>query len=442
MDFTTPASSPKGGSKDYKLPWRPSATPLVWLLGGSALLLITWSFAVPVFEAPDEPHHWQYAAYLHQNKKLPFYDSRFVEANQPPTYYLIVAPFASPSDTPPLATHLDSAGRMVPDFPPRFFVNTKADFRRYWPLRITRLVTCILSLFAVYFAYLAGTEASGSSSTGLLSGGLTAFLPQFAFRGMNISNDALVTTTSAAAVYLIIRLARRSFTPRLGLITALAIAAAFLSKVNAIILPVPFVLALLTGKDNWLERVKRLWVVGVAVLAVAPWLVYNMRLYGDPLATGKVMWTAVPSMIVPKAITSPYFQTEFPVVLWHSFIGLFGWLNVAPPDALYRFFAGAGWLGGIGYAFHLIRHPENRRLALVLLPVPILALLAAIQFNLTFSQPQGRYLFPALTAIAVVTAIGLGELPRWGRRCSNLTVIVLALVNVAVLAGTIVPAYW
>jgi 4-amino-4-deoxy-L-arabinose transferase-like glycosyltransferase len=416
--------------------------PLSWLLAASALLLILWSFAVPVFEAPDEPHHWQYAQYLHQNKKLPFYDSSFIEANQPPTYYVLVAPFASPSDTPPLAVRFDSTGRPALNFPPRFFVDSRPDFRRYWPIRVTRLATCILSLFAVYFAYLAGTEAGGNSSTGLLAGGLTAFLPQFTFRGMNISNDALVTMTSAAAVCLIIRLTKRGFTPKLGVITALAIAAAFLSKVNAMILAAPFTLALLTEKGNWLERVKRLWVLGIGVLAITPWLLYNMELYGDPLATGKVMSTAVPSVIVPKAITSPYFRTEFPVLLWRSFVGFFGWMNVAMPDALYRLFASVVLLGGIGYAFHLVRHTENRRTGLLLLSIPTLALLAVIEFNLTVSQPQGRFLFPALTTIAVLIAIGLGELPGWSQRCTNLAVIALALVNVAVLIGTIIPDYW
>jgi 4-amino-4-deoxy-L-arabinose transferase-like glycosyltransferase len=422
--------------------WRPTATPLSWLLAASALLLILWSFAVPVFEAPDEPHHWQYAQYLHQNKKLPLYGPDFIEAYQPPTYYVLVAPFASASDTPTLAARFDSAGRAVPQIPPRLFVNTWADFGRYWPLRITLLATCILSLFAVYFAYLSGREAAGNSSTGLLAGGLTAFLPQFTFRGMNISNDALVTATSAAAVYVIIRLARRGFTLKLGLIAALAIAAAVLSKVNSIFLPVPFALVVLTEKGTWLERVKRLLVLGVGLLAVTPWFVYNTKIYGNPLATGKVIWAAVPSVIVPKGITSPFFRTEFPVLLWRSFVGLFGWMNVIMPDALYRSFAALGLLGIIGYALHFVRHPKDRRLALVLLPVPVLALLAVIQYNLTFSQPQGRYLFPALTAIAVLIAIGIGELPGWGRRCTYLTVIALAVVNLAVLVGIIIPAYW
>src|SRR5712692_3036177 len=96
---------------------RPAGS-LGWLLASSALLLVLWSFAVPVFEAPDEPDHWQYAQYLHEQKKLPFYNPGFIEGNQPPLYYLLVAPFASPSAIPSSALRRDSAGRQISDFPP------------------------------------------------------------------------------------------------------------------------------------------------------------------------------------------------------------------------------------------------------------------------------------------------------------------------------------
>jgi Dolichyl-phosphate-mannose-protein mannosyltransferase len=440
MGFASQASPAVAESKGHHQERRLSATSPQWLLASSALLLIMWSFAVPVFEAPDEPHHWNYALYLHQNRRLPFYDSRLVEANQPPLYYAIVAPFASPSSTPPLAVQFNS-GRVVPDYPPRLFVNTKVDFGRYWPIRITRLVTCILSLLAVYFAYLSGLEATGDVSTGLLAGGLTAFLPQFTFRGMSISNDALVTTTCAAAVYLIIRLVKRGFSFRLGIVTSALIATAFLSKINAIFLPVPFAIAVLTERGDFWQRWDRLWVLTAGLVIAAPWLVRNQVLYGDPLAN-KIMWKVVPELIDPKPINSPYFRTVFPAELWHSFIGMFGWLTVMLPAWFYQFFAAVGLLGGIGYAYRLIRRPADRRLAMVLLPIPVLSLVLLIQLNLTFAQPQGRYLFPALTTIAVLVAMGLEALPGWGRRSSILAVITLALINVAALGGTVIPAYW
>jgi Predicted membrane protein (DUF2142) len=425
--------------RDRLFPWPKGA--LGWLLASAALLLILWSFAVPIFEAPDEPAHWQYAQYLHTQKQLPVYDARFVEANQPPLYYLLVAPFAAPSALPASVARLDAAGRLISDLPPRFYRNTRDDLTRYWPLRITRLVTCLVSVLTVYFAYLAGVAATGTQWTGLLVGGVTAFLPQFTFRGMSIGNDALVTMTCAATVYLILRLLKSGFTSTLGLLAAVGIATALLSKINALVLPVSFALAVLSEKGRWPERLMRLWVLGVTALLIAPWLLRNVALYGDPLAS-KAMWTAVPDLIVPKEITAPYFRSDFPQWLWRSFVGRFGWMNLALPEWLYLCFAGLGLLATAGYVWRLARRPAERRLAVVLGSVPVLSLLLLVWLNLTFSQPQGRYMFPALTTIALLLALGLEAWPWWSPRWTIGTVVGLGVVNVGILGGTIVPAYW
>src|SRR5208282_1733086 len=115
--------------------------------------------------------------------------------------------------------------------------NTSRDFGLYWPFRAARLVSVLISVFTVWFCALAGTEASGSPWTGLLVGGLVAFWPMFTFRGMNVSNDALVTMLSALTLYLIVRVIKRGFTWGIGIFAALAGAGAFMTKINAVVLP-------------------------------------------------------------------------------------------------------------------------------------------------------------------------------------------------------------
>ena len=75
-----------------------------------------------------------------------------------------------------------------------------------------------MSLFTVFFTYLAGREA-GAQRGGLLPAGSVAFLPQFSFRGSHISNDGLVMTMSALSLYFIVRVIRRGSA---GLIVMLA----------------------------------------------------------------------------------------------------------------------------------------------------------------------------------------------------------------------------
>src|SRR5512146_362419 len=265
---------------------RGETVALIVLLILSFLLLSIWAFAVPVYEAPDEPHHWNYARYLHDHWTLPLYSGAMAEGNSPPLYYLLVAPVAA--DTPAPKRIVDSSYQSP--HPPRFFDETARNLSLYWPIRAARLITLALSTCTVLFCYLAGREATGRATTGLLAGGLAAFLPQFTFRGMNVSNDALVTLTCAAATYLTVRLIRRGFTWRLGLAAAIVVALAFLSKTNAIFLPVPVGLAIFTAPGTWRQRFARLSVLGVSLLIAAPWLIRNQLLYGDPLAS-RIMLT-------------------------------------------------------------------------------------------------------------------------------------------------------
>src|SRR5678816_1525720 len=178
---------------------------------------VGWSFAVPVFESPDEPHHWQYARYLHDEWRLPLFGPNFVEANSPPLYYLLLAPLATNSEVPPLVQWSGTDGNMVQPFAPRLFLNAAGDFRRYWPIRASRLLTAVLMAIAVWYVFRAGVEVGGTTGAGVLAAAFVAFLPQFAFRGSTISNDSLVTTCAAAMTFHVMRALRNEISVRDGL---------------------------------------------------------------------------------------------------------------------------------------------------------------------------------------------------------------------------------
>ena len=219
-------------------------------------LLVAWSFVVPIFESPDEPHHWQYARHLHDERRLPPFSASFVEGNSPPLYYAIIAPVARATETPPGLVWHDAFGKLVIPFPPRFFHNAGGDLARYWPLRLARLITALLVLGAVVFVYLTGRELTGRPTTALLAAALVAFLPQFTFRGATISNDSLVTTLAAATTYFMVRILRRGFTWPVGILASIALAGAYLSKINAICLVPPLALTLLMGPGPWPARLR------------------------------------------------------------------------------------------------------------------------------------------------------------------------------------------
>ena len=421
--------------------YRPIPASLFFLLISTAILLIAWSFVVPIFEAPDEPHHLQYAEYLHSEKKLPIYGPGFAEANSPPLYYLLIAFVTEPASSPPPLIWQEDGKTVIP-LPPRLFENTQSDLHYYWNIRAARLITIFISLMTVFASYWCGVELTGKFSTGLIVASLVAFLPQFTFRGMNISNDALLTCMSAISLYFMVRIIKRGFTWQTGIALALACACTFLSKSTVVFLPIPIVIVLISDKVRLHKRVMRITIIlGIFFLIISPWLLRNQILYGDPLARA-AMNTAVGQIISEKSITSQYFYTEFPRILLESFIGVFGWMNLYLPDWLYQLFTVTGIIGTIGTLLLVVRRKTSVRIVFTALSIIALNLAVVVVINLTFTQPQGRYMFAALPAIALIVGLGIEALLIQRSFVVPVIVVGLVVINAGILLMIVWPAYW
>ena len=81
-------------------------------------LYAAWALLTPVFEAPDEPAHWQYARYLHDHWALPRYVAGFEEANSPPLAYVLFAPFAREAGSPDMVMGVAPGGNLTSLAPP------------------------------------------------------------------------------------------------------------------------------------------------------------------------------------------------------------------------------------------------------------------------------------------------------------------------------------
>ena len=408
------------------------------LLSVSFVLLCAWSAVTPVFESPDEVHHWQYARYLRDVWHLPLYTPAFVEANSPPLYYALVAPVAVDSAAPPSLVWVDARGTLVLPFPPRLYHNAGGDFRRYWPIRLGRLLSVLMSVATVWFCWEAARRA-GSRITAALCASFVAFLPEFTFRGSTISNDVLVTTMSAATMFCIVRLIGEPYSWRIGVAAALALSSAYLTKISAIGLVPAVGLALWWTGGSVRERLTRLaTVLGLAGLIVLPWSARNVLLYGDPFASG-AMAEAVGHIVSRHSLFDSYFLTTFPAVLSRSFVGVFGWMNVMLPEGFYWFYWALGAGGLVCLGLQLAARRRSARLPIALAVVVLANLAIVIHINRSFEQPQGRYMFVALPALALLTAMGLDRLPR---RASNTLAAGLALLNVLILVRYQAAAYY
>jgi hypothetical protein len=430
------------------------------LLLAAGALLTVWSFVIPIFEAPDEYLHWQYVRYLHEEKRLPIYGPFFAEANSPPLYYALVAPVASPTPGPPPIIWTDATDEPHVLFAPRLHLNAGDDLERYWPIRNARLLTVLISLLTIAACMRMGAEAgrigippsgwtmdAAAAGAALLTGGLVAFLPQFAFRGSNISNDALVTTLSACTLWGMVTIVRRGFTWRAGILTAVAFAGAYLSKINAICLGPALVLAIVTDTSaTWRQRLIRLTgVLAITLAVVAPWSIRNVMLYGDPFAS-HAMNHAVAGLIIERPLWHISNINSLPRELFKSFIAKFGYMSVKLHKSVYACYLLFLLTAAAGLIIRLRRERAEgddrgwtlARIALIIVVIVIGNFLIVLNINLRFDQPQGRYMFPALPAVMLAAALGL-QAWRWPARA---TLAVWAAANVAILLFVVKPAYY
>jgi hypothetical protein len=302
------------------------------------------------------------------------------------------------------------------------------------------------------------------SAIPLLAAGLVAFNPQFLFVAALVTNDALLTALSAVLLWLVVQnkeprgdtaeaaeraniyLLRRSAV--LGAVLGLAL----LTKQSAAILVPVAVLAVMAqvagGREgaaaaesrsegvipsrhaSFRQAITRatlhpfrllcgLLVIGVAALIAGWWYARNQRLYGDLF--GLAMFRGE-FATQPFQIGSPAAWIAALGQLHASFWARFGWMNVTPPSWTLWLIAAIELLALAGLVRAAVRAWQADRrwspaLSCVkgvvghwaLVAVPILALAWMVSFAVTAGLVawQGRLLFPALPAIAILLARGL-----------------------------------
>ena len=416
-------------------------------MAAAFVTLVAWSVLVPAWESPDEPQHWQYANFVHDHGQLPPYTSEFIEGNEPPVYYFLMSPFAVDAAVPAqsLGTALGPDGRRHYNNLPRLYPTSPHDLRDFAGLHLARIATCLVSLVTVWCTFLAGRALTGRRDTGLLACGLVAFLPEFSGRASAFSADAMVAAVASVATWLTIRMWRDGFSARSGAVIGLVIGVATLSKITGVAVVAGFACAAVFGRPpaSPARRLMRLWPLGLALVIALPWLLHNQLTYGDPLAVRQSL-IAVSDLVDRRPLFSYSFFVLFPLTLAESFVGLFGWTNVHMPAwywLLYTLLLST-ILAGLVRLLRL--HTRERLMVLALLATFGAALAATLVVNLTFFTPQGRYLFPALPAIAVVSAMALEATPGWlprARRATLAVVTGLGVLDVALLPLVIVPAY-
>ncbi len=163
---------------------------------------------------------------------------------------------------------------------------------------------------------------------------------------------------------------------------------------------------------------KRLLVKGslviLPILILSGWWMWrNIQLYDDPLAWN--IWMATYARFERQLPITPDYVLDFWWQQFRSFWGVFGWGRVSLPDWIYLALMLLTFVSVAGVIQYLRRRRDQipHVLTLALIFGGFLLSTWRLGLSLDTTAAQGRFLFPALSAITTLLALGwLAWLPR------------------------------
>ena len=437
---------------------------LIIILSLYVLLAALYGLFNPLFEAPDEHHHFFTARFMGETKTVPLVTTAGPlirqEAAQPPLYYILTAPLAALVDTSGAEGQLWFNPEVSLGVPQpaniNSFVHTE---RESWPWQgyalaahLMRFLSTMIGLGTLICIYGSGRLIwPASPDVALLATALVAFLPQFGFLHGTITNDVLIIFLASAVLWQLLWIWFNQTTTARLLLLGVTIGLAVLTKMAGLLLLLPAlpVLALMVWRDRqalnetggekgsggWRRLLRLAALVIVPALLVSGWLLWrNWINYGDITAANQ---------FVALAGGDRHYSLR---QVWHdldrvakSAVAFFGWMNVEAPGRLYLIWggilllAGGGWLYAVWQKRQAPGDSTNksadggtyRWLIAVWMGAWLLLVGGAwLRFMMQTPADQGRLLFPALLPVALAVARGL---TLWRRRRLSWLVAVAAL---------------
>lgn len=406
--------------------WR--RLPFHWLLPLAFFCIgLIYIYSAPHFEASDNIPHVGVIKWIAETGTLPVQSAEHdflyaQEGSQPPLYYWLMSFVWSAFDTADFDDYFQRNPYVLIGHPERLGNRNLVFYRQPYPpdlsgtslaLYVIRLLTLVMATVTVAAVYQsARTVLPEQPGFALLATSLTAFNPMFIFISTSVSNDVLVTTFSSLACWLALLTLRHGFETRRSVALALLIALATLSKLGGLALAPVIGLAGL-----WL-----LWRTGdlrgffvlvgaialVCLLLTGWWFLRNLALYGEFFGTAAMLEYFGGRDIPLIRLLLEEFEG-----LRISFWGLFGAFSILTNRIQYLLMDALSLIGVIGLLVFLAK---NRRNAFPLSAVGLLALYLAIGgasliwWTLQTTASTGRLLFPYVTSISVLLALGLRAL--------------------------------
>ena len=399
--------------------------PYHWLLPLIFFCIgLIYIYSAPHFEASDNIPHTGVIKWLAETRSLPVQSAKHdflyaQQASQPPLYYLLMAPVWSALDTSDFADFLQLNPLTLVGVPERLGNRNLVFYPQPYPpdlsgsslaLYVIRLLTLGLATISVAAIFQsARTVMPDKLGFALLATALTAFNPMFLFISTSVSNDVLVTTFASLACWPALLTLRHGFETRRSVVLAILVALAILSKLSGLVL-VP-VVGLAGLWLLWRTGDRRGFIILIGATALACllltgwWFLRNIAFYGEIFGT-KAMLEHFGRRSIPLLRLLPEEFEGLRISYW----GLFGVFSILTSRIHYLLMDALSLIGVIGLFVFLAK---NRRNAVLLSIVGFLAIYLAIGgamliwWTLQTTATIGRLLFPFITSISILLALGL-----------------------------------
>jgi len=467
-----------------------STAPLLLVLAGFMFLSLALNIANPIWEAIDEPGHFQYVKFVAEQHRLPASDAdlpslragagvncndvrciaRGSIVSEPPLYYLLAAPFMMPLNLNSDVSWVANPSFTWWGYPLR---NAAAihTLSEAWPYRgmvlgvhVMRAVSALMVAGAIAAIYFTALAIRQSRTIALLAAATAAVTPGVLLTSASVNNDNAAILTGSLALMAAVKalMAKTRRWPWVVLYGAMLLLAVQSKASTYFLLPLSLLLGFLLVRD----RGRRAVLGGMlALLAIA--VLGGLALQSARLDILNAIRQAPDALRADwNCNCTMFLQHYWGAIpnLWETYWGSYGWETFHPPPPMYRPFTAITILGVAGLLWVCWRKMRGGSLkkwlksrtgaSLVLLAAGFFVLLVMVDYRVLLTRSDGgtthaRFLFPAFAASTIFLVLGLDALrPDWLRKASFglLFASCLSLVGFSIEAlpksfGPIAPVY-
>ena len=415
----------------------------------------SFSYIAPVYESPDENAHLEFINYVTKYQELPDQyegmtnkEKSVGQGHQHPFYYILTG-FLNYALNDGSIIHINSRFNKLHEWNggntfsvPYFYndrndvFNTAADKHMFYFFRILSVLFGALNIFLVYKITKLITNNELFS---LLTAFLMASIPQFAFITGMINNDNLANLMSTVCLYMIVKVFKHNgYSIKLAVTLGIVLGIAVLTKKTLMFLP-PGVVMMLFYKSVFIEKefknsLRYLAVILSITLLISIWyFVRNSIVYNDVFGTQMEIVT-MPELVNKKSLFSYYFISRFLSGLLNSFIGSFGWMYIRIPLYIHLFYLVLGFAAVFGFIrSKIIQNRYLFNIAILMTLFVLLCLIGITFFNLTYTQHQGRYMFPVISFIVIILSLGLKYFTGLYKNYISRRILIISVITALVI---------